>query len=248
MQNAEPCNHSRRRTAKRGNGEEGIYQRKSDGLWCASVSLDGGRRKVIYGKTRKEVATKLNSALQRKQHGIRFGPEMLTVGAWLDHWLEQVVKTEREPTTYEGYEISVRCHIKPGLGRMKLVKLQPEDVQRWLGDMETQKRGLRTRQFALSRLRTALNLALKHGHILRNVAELVDMPRSVRKKITAPTSQDVRRLLDAIKGERLEAIVTVALALGLRRGEILGLRWEDIDLEKRTLGWGPGSVECRRLG
>ena len=99
--------------------------------------------------------------------------------------------------------------------------------------MATQKRGLRTRQFALARLRTALNLALKHGRILRNVAALVDMPRSGRRKVAAPTSEDVRRLLDAVKGDHLEAIVTVALALGLRRGEILGLRWEDIDLEKR---------------
>jgi integrase len=118
---------------------------------------------------------------------------------------------------------------------MKLVKLQPEDVQRWLREMEAQKRGLRTRQFALARLRTALNVALKHGHVVRNVAELVDMPRSARRKIAAPSPEDIRRLLGAIKGDRLEAIVTVALAIGLRRGEILGLQWEDIDLETRTL-------------
>jgi integrase len=63
----------------------------------------------------------------------------------------------------------------------------------------------------------------------------VDMPRSVRRKVAAPTADEVRRLLDAVKGDRLEAIVTVALALGLRRAEILGLRWEDIDLDRRTL-------------
>src|SRR5690242_17890002 len=101
--------------------------------------------------------------------------------------------------------------------------------------METHKRGLRTRQFALARLRTALNVALNQGHVLSNVAELVDMPRSARRKIAAPTLDDVHRLLDAIKGDRLEAIVTVALAVGLRRGEILGLQWKDIDLERRTL-------------
>jgi len=101
MQNAQSSEQSRRRSAKGGNGEGGLYQRPSDGRWCASVSLDYGRRKVIYGKSRKEVATKLNGALQRKQHGIQFGPETLTVGEWLEHWLEQVVKTEREPATHE---------------------------------------------------------------------------------------------------------------------------------------------------
>lgn len=223
------------RTAKRGNGEGGIYQRQSDGLWCASVSLDQGKRKVIYGKTRKEVAEKLNAALQRKQRGIPFGSDRLSVGAWLDHWLDHVVKPEREPTTHEGYEISIRLHIKPALGAIPLVKLQPELVEKWLRDLQATGRGLRTRQFALARLRTALNFALKRGHIARNAAELVEMPRSARRKIAAPTIDEVRRLLDAVKGDRLEAIVTVALALGLRRGEMLGLRWEDIDLEQRRL-------------
>src|SRR5207249_9652369 len=99
--------------SKRGNGEGTIYQRQSDGKWCASVSLDFGKRKVIYGTTRKEVAQKLNEALRRKQQGIPFGSDRLTLGRFLDHWLETVIKPEREPTTYEGYEVSVRLHIKP---------------------------------------------------------------------------------------------------------------------------------------
>jgi integrase len=190
---------------------------------------------VLYGKTRKEVAQKLAEALRRKEQGLQFGSERLTVGAWLDHWLEHIVKTEREPTTYEGHEIMVRCHIKPFLGAMPLVKLQPEHVEAWLRDLQSSGRGLRTRQSSLARLRTALNLAVKRNHIIRNPAELVDMPRSSRRKVAAPTADEVRRLLEAVKGDRLEAIVTVALALGLRRAEILGLRWEDVDLDRRTL-------------
>ncbi len=224
-----------RRGGKRGNGEGTIYQRQSDGKWCASVSLDFGNRKVIYANTRKEVAQKLNEALRHKQHGIQFGSDRLTVGAWLDHWLAHVVKPEREPTTYEGYEVSVRCHIKPFLGSRSLAKLQPEHVERWLQELQTENRGLRTRQFALARLRTALNLALKRGYVVRNTAQLVEMPKSASRKINAPTAEEVRRLLDAVRGHRLEAIISVALALGLRKGEILGLRWEDINLEQRTL-------------
>jgi integrase len=190
---------------------------------------------VLYGKTRKEVAQKLNEGLRRKQQGVPFASERLTVGAWLDHWLEHVVKAVREPTTYEGHEVMVRCHIKPLLGSVPLVKLQPEHVEAWLRDLHSSGRGLRTRQSALARLRTVLNLAVKRSHIIRNPAELVDMPRSVRRKVAAPTGDEVRRLLDAVKGDRLEAIITVALAPGLRRTEILGLRWEDIDLDRRTL-------------
>jgi integrase len=137
-----------------------------------------------------------------------------------------VVKAEREPTTYEGHEIMVRCHIKPILGPIPLIKLQPEHVESWLRELQSSGRGLRTRQSALARLRTALNLAVKRSHIIRNPAELVEMPRSTRRKIAAPTSDEVKRLLQAVHGDRLEAIVTVALALGLRRGEILGLRWK----------------------
>src|SRR5947208_1301936 len=121
-----------RRGGKRGNGEGTIYQRESDRKWCASVSLDRGKRKVLYGKTRKEVAQNLHEAQRRKQQGLAFGSERLSVGAWLDHWLEHIVKAEREPTTYEGHEVMVRCHIKPYLGGIPLLKLQPEHVEAWL--------------------------------------------------------------------------------------------------------------------
>jgi integrase len=157
------------------------------------------------------------------------------VGAWLDYWLENIVRRDREPTTYDGYEVSVRCHIKPFLGTRILRKLQVEDVERWLRMLERDGRGVRTRQFALTRLRTALKLALKRGHVARNVAELTDMPASNQRKLAPPTTDELRRLLDVIRGDRLEALVILALATGLRRGELLGLRWEDVDLEERRL-------------
>jgi len=83
---------------------------------------------------------------------------------------------------------------------------------------------------------------------MRNVAELIDMPRSARKKIAAPITDDVRRLLDAVRDDRLEAIVTVALAIGLRRGEILGLQWEDIDLQERTLTVRANVSRVQKIG
>ncbi len=101
----------RRRTAKRGNGEGGIYQRDSDGLWCASVSLANGTRKVIYGKTRQEVADKLNDLLTMKKQGLPLGPDRLTVGAYLAQWLEESAKPKLKPSTYRSYEQLIRVHL-----------------------------------------------------------------------------------------------------------------------------------------
>src|SRR5258708_23805643 len=119
-------------TGKRGNNEGSIYFQESRQRWAGAVTLEGGKRKVVYGKTRQEVAKKLTKALERKDQGLPFVPERLTVGAWLDYWMAEIVKPEREPTTYAMYEIMVRKHIKPYLGTLRLAKLQPEHVERWI--------------------------------------------------------------------------------------------------------------------
>jgi integrase len=85
------------------------------------------------------------------------------------------------------------------------------------------------------RLRTALNVALARGHMVRNVAELVELPRSTRQRVEPPRADSLRKLLEATRGDRLQALILVALGLGLRRGEAIGLRWEDIDLDARRL-------------
>jgi hypothetical protein len=111
----------RRRTAKRGNGEGGIYPRDSDGLWCASVSLPNGKRKVIYGKTRQEVADKLNNLLVLKKQGQPIGPDQLTIGAYMVQWLEESAKPKLKPSTCRSYEQLVRVHIVPSLGSTRSV-------------------------------------------------------------------------------------------------------------------------------
>jgi integrase len=218
----------------RGNGDGSIYQR-ANGMWCAAIKDENGQRKYLYSKKREIVSRRLTQAMNNLQVGLPATHKRLTVGAWLDYWLENIVRREREPTTYDGYEVSVRCHIKPFLGTKILHKLQVEDVERWLRELARRGRGVRTRQFALTRLRTALKLALKRGHVARNVAELTDMPASTKRKLAPPTTDELRRLLDVIRGDRLEALVILALATGLRRGELLGLCWENVDLEEGRL-------------
>src|SRR5687768_11282813 len=106
---------------RRGHGEGSIYQR-ADGKWCASVNLGyvNGKRKqkVIYGKTRKEVAEKLKILLRDHQQGLPIATERQTVGQFLARWLADVVKPNRRPATYRSYEQMARCHLIPALGRI----------------------------------------------------------------------------------------------------------------------------------
>jgi integrase len=230
---------------RRGNGEGSIYRRESDGIWCTSVDLGyvNGRRKrkVIYGKTRKEVAEKLKVVLRDQQQGLPIVVERQTVAQYLARWLADVVRPSVRPRTYQSYAMHVRLYLTPALGHYQLAKLRPEHVQAMMNQMleaggkDGQGLSPRTVQYARAVLRRALNQALKWGMVPRNVATLVDPPRSRTPRFTTLTPEQGRMLLDAARGDRLEALYRVALSLGLRQGEALGLRWEDVDLQAGTL-------------
>ena len=132
--------------------------------------------------------------------------------------------------TYAGYEVHIRLHLKPSLGRIPLERLTPQHVQALFN--QKLKEGLKpkTVRYLRGTLRTALNEAVRWGLISRNAAALVDGPRVERFPITPFTPEEARRLLHAVKGDRLEALYSVALTMGLRQGEALGLTWHDIDL------------------
>jgi integrase len=221
--------------SRRANGEGSIYFQDARQRYVGAVSLDDGKRKYVYGKTRKEVSKKLTAALQRRDQHLPFVDERKTLGAWLDYWLQQVIVADREPTTAAMYEIMVRKHIKPYLGALTLAKLQTEDIERWQTRLAEGGASLETRRSAMVRLRTALNLALKRGHVNRNVAALVDRPRVPKVKHQPPRVVELRRLLEVIEGDRNKALVYVALGASLRRAEVLGLQWSDVDLERREL-------------
>lgn len=223
---------------RRGNGEGGIYQR-ADGMWCASVDLGivngKRRRKVIYGKTRKEVSEKLKTLHREQAAGNPISVERQTVAEFLEHWLTTVVAQRNKPRTQESYREMVRLHIEPQIGRHQLSKLAPEHVQAMLTTLLEKGLSPRTAQYARAILRRALDQAVRWGRIGRNVAALVDGPRVEKHVITPLSEAQARSLLVAVKGHRLEALYRVALSLGLRRGEILGLRWQDVDFERQTL-------------
>lgn len=235
-------------TKQRGHGEGGIRQRP-DGTWEARVS-DGMRankqgklvraRRSIYGKTRAEVAAKLKVALREQQQGLPAPSERLTVGEFLATYLTTIRPVVR-PSTYRSYEQNIRLYLIPTLGRRRLAKLTPQDVQAFL-DAKAQEKTRTGKPFSGSSLRLmravlrqALGQAEAWDQLPRNVAKLARPPKGARRRAQILSAAQATALLGAIAGDRLETLYRVALALGLRQGEALGLRWEHVDLEEGTL-------------
>jgi integrase len=219
---------------RRGNGE-GSITRLADGRWQARVSLPNGRRKAFYGKTRREAAEKLTRALAAQQQGLPLVGERQTVGQFLTHWLEDVARPSVRPRTYASYAQLLRLHLLPELGRVPLAKLSPQHVQSFLNRKRAAGLSARTVQYLHAVLRRALGQAERWGLVARNVARLVVPPTAERPDVQPLTIEQARQLIAAARGDRLEALYTVAVAIGLRQGEALGLRWQDIDLDRGLL-------------
>jgi len=223
---------------KRGQGEGSIYKR-NDGRWAASTPpvYENGKliRKTVYGKTRSEVQGKLTDLMHKLKQGIPLGDDRQTTGQFLQSWLNEVVKPSVKPKTYQTYSDLVRLHLGPALGKRPLTKLSPQDVQRFLNSKNESKLSARTVQHLRATLSNALNTALKWGLVSRNVAELVDSPKAVRPDIKFMMPKEAKAFLQKAKKDRLGVLFTIALSMGLRRGEALGLRWEDVDFDKRII-------------
>jgi integrase len=253
------ADHRKGKQRKRGNAEGSIYH-MADGRWRAAVTtgLDpNGKpiRKVFTGPTRHQVNDELTKALRDQQRGININPEKQTVGAFLTAWLE-AVKRDVSPATYISYEAVVRLHLTPALGKIPLAKLGAHHVQKLKQDkldaiMEAGP-GIRkpvegqpapaprhlsgaTVRYCLVVLRMALDQACKLDLIPRNVATLVDFPKVEHAEIEPYSPEQAQQLIEAAKGHRLGALFSVALAVGLRKGEALALKWPAIDLERGTL-------------
>jgi integrase len=219
---------------------EGTISKRADGRWMARLHLGydtAGRRQrqTFYGTTRKEVQEKLVAARHAQQQGLPVRTDRQTVAQFLVQWVEESARPAVRPRTYASYRQVLRLYLLPALGRYPLSKLAPEHVQALLNRLVAQGLSPRTAQYTQAVLRKALNQAVKWGKVPRNVATLIDPPRVERHDIQVLNACEARRLLDAAAGDRLEALYAVAVALGLRQSEILGLRWCDVDLDRGTL-------------
>ena len=223
--------------AKRGNSEGSIYKRK-DGRWAASVSVgwhDGKyRRKTLYGKTRREVATKLASALRDKDLGLPGLPERQSVSQYLNQWLESARPTVG-PATFKRYEEYDRLHANPVIGNRRLARLMPQDIQSLYSLKIGEGLSPTTVSHRHAVLRRALGQALRMGILARNPTDAVDPPRKTHYEIQPLTAEQSRRLLKAARGDRLEALYVLALTTGMRQGELFGLPWREVDMDQSKL-------------
>src|ERR1700730_15337760 len=154
-----------------GPGQGSVYHR-SDGRWSATVSDGNRHRKVYYAATEREVRRKLNLALREQAAGLPLPDDRLTVAAFLNRWLEETAKPSVRPKTYLGYRGVVRDHLLPELGRTRLAKLTPADVQRLIGAKLAEGHAPRYVGYMRTVLRIALGKALKWDLVRRNVAAL----------------------------------------------------------------------------
>lgn len=235
---------------KRGDNEGSVFQRKKTGKWVAQVFIgyrpDGKRDYKTYTcATQREALEKLKAAHATLERAGPLVTKRQTVRQFLERWLEDVIKPPRAPRTYESYASESRRNIAPTLGHLQLDKVMPQDVQRFLSHLGQEGgahgQGLSPRTVAYNRaiLRKALNQALRWGEVARNAPTLIH-PSTVRRHEIRPLDADqAHRFPDAARGDRLEALYTVAVSIGLREGEILGLRWEDVDLDR-------GMVQVRK--
>ncbi|MGW5332459.1 tyrosine-type recombinase/integrase [Streptomyces bauhiniae] len=222
------------------NGRSSIYQSK-DGKWHGRVTVgirDDGEpdRRHVERKTRAEVTAAVRELEKQRDAGkIRKAGRAWTVETWLTHWVDTIAPLAVNENTMVGYGVAVRKHLVPALGAHRLDKLTPEHIERFYGKMQADGRRAGTIHQIHRTFRASLNEAVRRGHITNNPVQLAKAPRVSEEEIEPYTVDEVKRLLRAADRRRNSARWAVALALGLRQGEALGLKWTDVDLDRGVL-------------
>ena len=192
------------------------------------------RQKRETAPTRKEAEALLTKALHALQSGAYIEASTATVGEWLPQWLDMAAPTVR-PTTRHTYETLIELHIVPTLGTIPLAKLTPAHVQAFYGERLAAKLSSTTVRMLHAVLRRALARAVKLRLMVRNPCEDVDVPQPAKAEMMTWTAEQARAFLAGTAGDDLAALWRLALSTGMRQGEMLALRWQDIDLDHGAL-------------
>lgn len=220
--------------AKSNYGDGSFFQRK-DGRWVAQLKMENGKKRQVYCKTEKEAKAALRKMLHEKEQGVLVAGTRQTVFAYLDQWLEQDHKHHVRIGTYANYRINLDTHIVPVLGRIQLQKLTWEQVQAFYDKKIEEGLSPGTIKIIHGLLHRALDTAVKRGLVPRNVCDFVSPPSLPRHEVTPLTEVQAQQLLQVVRGQDLEGLITLALTTGMREGEILALRWGDINLDAASL-------------
>lgn len=216
-----------------------MYEGK-DGYWHGRVTVgsrdDGSPdRRHVMG-TEADVIRKVRKLeRERESDTVRASGPTWTVEKWLNHWVETIAAPSVRDNTLSGYRVAVRVHLVPGIGGHRLDRLRPEHLERLYARMLTKGSSAATAHQAHRTLRTALNEAVRRGYLSKNPATLAKAPRLPDHEVVPYSVEEVKKLLTAAGLERNRARWAMALALGLRQGEALGLHWSDVDLERQSL-------------
>jgi integrase len=220
--------------SRRPNGQGSVYRRQ-DGRWVAQLPYPGARRRWLYARTKQEAYAKLARALREREQGVPIPDERLTVAEFLLRWVEEVARPSVRPGTYVSYERLVRVHLIPELGHFRLSHLAPAHVQAALNGRLASGQSPANVAHMRVVLRRALTVAERWGLVARNVAALTDPPKVPRFEARPLSPAEARTFLTSIEDDPLRAMWVLALLTGLRRGELLGLSWEDVNLEAAQL-------------
>ena len=215
---------------RRGNREGSLWRRASDGRWCGAITVEG-RRRYVYAATRQTAAEKLTVLLKDAQNGLPAVDQRETLGHFAERWLEAKRPSIRA-STHRRYSTLLRVNVLPMLGSISLARLTPSHLQQLYAERSAAGRGPQTITHVHRVLHGLLKDAMKWGSVVRNVATLVSPPAIPYREMEILDAGQARDLLNSASDTDLEALWRLALGTGLRIGEIMALRWTEVDLGK----------------
>ncbi len=218
---------------RRANREGSLFQNKQ-GYWVGQVSLPNGKLKRKYSKTQREAREWLQSQRSAIRDGVWTDSDSVTVAAFLDRYMEDVGANTLRPKTLETYLYLIRLHIKPEIGAVRLSALTPSHVQHLYTVKLNQGLSRRTVQFIHSVIHKAFDQAVRWGLMTRNVCDLADAPKPKRQMREVWSIEQVKTFLEYVRHDRLYALWVLAMT-GMRLGELLGVRYEDVNWKDGTL-------------
>ena len=219
---------------RRGHYEGSVYYDKDKDRWVAAVSIAPGKRKKFYFEKKQDAIRKKSEALRDLERGALVTGTQRKLGEYLIDWLDNVHKSKLRIGTYVNYKKKVQ-YIVDGLGDVWLHKLTPEQVQDFLQKKLDEGLSSKTVHEIHGVLRVALKKAVRWGIVSKNVCDVVDPPVIVSREAVPLSVEQARALVEHVRGHRLEVLLAMAIVTGMRRGELLALRWSDIDFEHRRL-------------